>query len=255
MQLICIMRVFLDISYNGSTFHGWQLQPNAITIQEIIEDALSKILKDKIRITGSGRTDTGVHAVQQIAHLDLPDEANLEDIQHKLNLMTPRSISINSIRMVVPRAHARFDAINRIYHYHINHMKDPFKDGLSWQCPLKLDELAIGSACELLLKTTDFESFSRVKTDVANFNCQLIEAKWQPCNNGYVFRIGANRFLRGMVRAIVGTLMEVGKNKLSLNEFDLIIKSKNRQSAGMAAPPRGLFLQEVNYPEHIYINN
>ena len=249
------MRVFLDISYNGSTFHGWQLQPNAITVQETIEDALSKILKEKTRITGSGRTDTGVHAVQQVAHLDLLDDSNLSDIQHKLNVMMPRTISINSIRPVLPRAHARFDASNRVYHYHINHRKDPFKDGLSWLCAHTLDEKSIDEACGILIKTTDFESFSRVKTDVANFNCQLFEAKWQPCDNGYVFRICANRFLRGMVRAIVGTLMEVGRGKLSLEEFDLIVKSKNRQSAGMAAPPRGLYLQEVNYPEAIYINN
>jgi len=249
------MRVFLDISYNGSTFHGWQLQPNAITIQETIEDALSKLLREKTRITGSGRTDTGVHAVQQVAHLDLSDETNLDDLHHKLNVMIPRTISINAINKVLPRAHARFDAINRVYHYHINHRKDPFKDGLSWLCAYSLDESAINKACQILLKTTDFESFSRVKTDVANFNCHLFEAKWQPCDNGYVFRICSNRFLRGMVRAIVGTLMEVGKGKLSLDEFDLIIKSKNRQSAGMAAPSRGLFLQEVNYPEPIYINN
>ena len=248
------MRYFMDISYHGGEFHGWQTQDNAYTVQQSIEEAFAKITGNKIPVTGSGRTDTGVHARQQIAHFNLEKDIDSNKLAYQLNAVLPKTISVNGMRRVHDEAHARFDAISRKYHYYIHTNKDPFKDGLSYyfRPDLRLDLIA--QACEILTSEKDFESFSRVKTEVNNFLCDIMEAEWKLVSGGYLFTIQANRFLRGMVRAIVGTLIEVGLTKLSVTDFALIVKQKDRSAAGAAAPPHGLYLSEVIYPDHIYIS-
>lgn len=248
------MRCFLDVSYDGRDFHGWQSQKNAYSVQQAIEEALEKLLQQKVSVTGSGRTDTGVHALQQIVHLDLEGERDLDKLVYRLNAILPRSIAVKTAKKVQPEAHARFDAISRRYYYYLHQRKDPFKEGRSYYFHRTLDLDAIRSACQLLLETKDFESFSRVQTEVNHFLCDLHECMWEVDENGYVFTVKANRFLRGMVRAIVGTLIEVGLSKLSLADFALIVKQKDRRAAGAAAPAHGLYLSEVNYPEDIYLN-
>ena len=246
------MRYFMDISYHGGDFHGWQSQDNAYTVQQSIEEAFAKILGIKIPITGSGRTDTGVHARQQIAHFDMEKEANPAKLAYQLNAVLPKSVSVNYIAPVTNEAHARFDAVSRKYDYYIHTGKDPFKDGLSYYFKPELRTDLIAEACAILKSEKDFESFSRVKTEVNNFFCDIYEADWQTVPGGYQFTIKANRFLRGMVRAIVGTLIDVGLSKLSVADFALIVRKKDRKAAGAAAPPHGLFLSEVIYPNHIY---
>ena len=246
------MRYFLDISYNGSNYHGWQRQANAHTVQEEIEYSLSKILGEEIAITGSGRTDTGVHAKKQIAHFDTLSSLSIDQIQYKLNGILPPDISINEAYGVIDEAHARFDAVQRGYHYYIHQKKNPFLEGLSYFYSHKLNIDLMNETASKLLGEQDFESFSRVKTEVNNFNCEIYSANWVWENDQLVFNVRANRFLRGMVRALVGTLLEVGKGKLTPNDFVDIINAKNRTKAGRAVPPHGLYLTEVNYPEHIY---
>ncbi|HEY9117988.1 MAG TPA: tRNA pseudouridine(38-40) synthase TruA, partial [Roseivirga sp.] len=230
----------------------WQRQANAHTVQEQIEYSLSKILGEEIAITGSGRTDTGVHAKKQIAHFDTLSSLSIDQIQYKLNGILPPDISINEAYGVIDEAHARFDAVQRGYHYYIHQKKNPFLEGLSYFYSHKLNIDLMNEAASKLLGEQDFESFSRVKTEVNNFNCEIYSANWVRENDQLVFNVRANRFLRGMVRALVGTLLEVGKGKLTPNDFVDIINAKNRTKAGRAVPPHGLYLTEVNYPEHIY---
>ena len=243
----------MDISYKGTDHHGWQSQVNANSIQEDIQIALAKILRlDKIELTGSGRTDTGVHAQQQIAHFDINDVLDIQLIIHKLNSMLNENIAINKIFPVKDNAHARFDAIRRTYNYHIHTIKNPFKTATSYYFKFPLDTDRINKACEIIKKWNDFESFSKVKTEVSNFNCDIYEASWSLHNEDHIFIVSANRFLRNMVRAMVGTLIEIGQKKLSLPEFEKILKDKNRSSAGVSVPANGLFLSEVTYPDSIY---
>lgn len=249
------MRFFMDISYRGSDFHGWQSQKNASTVQETIEQGLRKVLQTKVPIMGSGRTDTGVHAKQQIAHFDLDTPNDIAKLQYQLNAVLPKSVSIQSIVPVQEEAHARFDAERRKYDYYIHNCKDPFKEGLSYYFHQSLDLDAIAQACEVIRNTTDFESFSRVQTEVNHFNCDIYHCQWSTTESGYQFTIEANRFLRGMVRALVGTLIDVGLTKLSVAEFALIVERRNRRAAGAAAPAQGLYLSSVSYPTSIYITN
>lgn len=246
------MRYFLDISYRGTDYHGWQYQKNAITVQETIEKALHKIFQADTPITGSGRTDTGVHATQQVAHFDQAVQFDPEELVYKLNSILPKSIAVNSCKRVKEDAHARFDALTRRYHYHIHQHKNPFSVGVSYYFKPELDTDGINRACELLKTWTEFESFSKVKTDVKTFDCNINDARWLETSTGYLFDISANRFLRGMVRALVGTLIDLGLGKLSLQEFALIKEQKHRSAAGTSVPAEGLFLQEVKYPESIY---
>lgn len=248
------MRYFLDLKYHGGSFHGWQSQKNAITVQQTLEEALMKVTGSPLSITGSGRTDTGVHAQQQVAHVDFPSEIQPDRLGFQLNAVLPESVAIQRIRAVTDVAHARFDADRRRYDYYLHHTKDPFLEGLSYQFHRSLNLEAIKGACDVILQTTDFESFSKVKTEVNHFNCEIYQCEWQPTSHGWQFTIIANRFLRGMVRALVGTLLEVGLSKLSVSDFALIVKQKDRRAAGAAAPPHGLYLSEVTYPKHIYIN-
>jgi tRNA pseudouridine38-40 synthase len=246
------MRYFMDISYLGTPYHGWQIQNNAITVQEVLQKALTQLLSEPIDITGSGRTDTGVHAKQQIAHFDTEVPIDVAKLAYRLNSYLPPSIAINNISLVQNQAHARFDASSRQYIYEINRFKSTFKEGLSWYHRGELDLAAINKACAVLIRTSDFESFSRVKTEVNNFNCHLSAATWEATSDGFRFTVSANRFLRGMVRALVGTLMDVGLKKLSADKFALIVEQRDRRAAGAAAPAHGLYLSQVIYPSSIY---
>ena len=241
----------MDITYEGTAFNGWQSQPNGTTIQEEIEQALKLLLKKETPITGSGRTDSGVHAKQQIAHFDA-DGVDTEQLVYKLNSFLPKAIAVNSIVPVNPEVSARFDAKARLYHYHIHQAKDPFKSGQSYYFTADLDLSQIRQACELIKNWQNFECFSRVHTEVNHFNCDIFEATWENDGKNHLFRIKANRFLRGMVRAIVGTLIDVGTGKTSLEGLQRILESNDRSQAGRAVPAEGLYLQEVSYPQKIY---
>ncbi len=246
-------RFFLDISYKGTNYHGWQIQPNALTVQEVLQDGMSKILKNKVEVVGSGRTDTGVHAVQQPVHFDFDLEMSKEDILHKLNGVLPQDIAANSIREVKPEVHARFDATERAYQYFINQSKSPFYENQSYQYTFDVDVQLMNEAAQNLLGEHDFESFSKVKTEVNTFLCTISKAVWFATDKQLIFEVRANRFLRGMVRALVGTLLDVGRGKLTAQDFVNIIEAKDRSKAGRAVPPHGLFLTEVHYPEDIYL--
>ena len=220
-----MMRYFIDISYNGKNYHGWQIQKNAVTVQSTIQDVISKILGKSTDIVGSGRTDTGVHAKSQVAHFDVNKEVD-NDFIYRVNAFLPQDISINSVNQVVDNSHARFDAISREYIYKIHDLKSPFVDGLSTFYNKKINMDLINEACSTIMKNSDFQSFSKVKTEVKNFNCTISHASIQRKNNFYLFKFCANRFLRGMVRALVGTLLQLNEGKINLKEFKLIFEKK-----------------------------
>ena len=245
------MRYFFEISYNGSHYHGWQNQANAIGVQQIVEDALSKLMRDKIEIVGSGRTDAGVHCAQQFFHADFKNELETEDLIHRLNSFLPKDIAIHSIIRVKDSAHARYDARQRSYEYHITTKKDPLSIGYAYYFFKPLDMELMNRAAKLLIGEHDFTSFSKVKTDVNHFVCDIKKAKWLKKDDLLIFEISANRFLRGMVRAVVGTLLDVGTEKISVHDFQEIIKGKDRKKAGMNVPAEGLFLTEVKYKSGI----
>lgn len=246
-------RYFFEISYNGTQYAGWQSQPNAQGVQEVAEDALSKLLRTEIKIVGSGRTDAGVHCEQQFFHVDIEKEIDLDLFEGRVNAFLPKAISILSIRKVKSDAHARFGATERSYEYRITLKKNPFLEGLALHYFKQLDVQTMSRAAALLVGSHDFKSFSKVKTDVNNFRCDLKKAEWKQQGDVLIFHITANRFLRGMVRAIVGTLLDVGAGKISVKEFELILHAKDRKKAGMNAAPHGLFLTKVKYPASIFI--
>jgi tRNA pseudouridine38-40 synthase len=248
------MRFFFEVAYNGSAYNGWQSQHNATGVQTVIEDALSKILRTNLEITGSGRTDTGVHCEQQFFHVDLEREPELPHFLVKLNSFLPRGIVIKSIRKVKPEAHARYDAIERTYHYRITRTKNPFLEGLALHYFKNIDVNLMNEAAKLMIGEHDFESFSKVKTDVNHFICDIKKASWKEENERLEFTISANRFLRGMVRAVVGTLLDVGSGKISVVEFRKILDSRDRKKAGANVPPHGLYLSKVKYPSKIFLN-
>jgi tRNA pseudouridine38-40 synthase len=247
------MRFFFEITYNGTNYHGWQNQANAVGVQEIVEDALSKIFRTNIEIVGSGRTDAGVHCVQQFFHADLDKEFDEESWLIKLNSLLPRDIAIRSIRLVKEDAHARYDAFERSYEYKITSVKNPLLIGLAYYHFKPIDIQTMNRAAALLIGEKDFECFSKVKTDVNHFICDLKSAQWNQKGDLLVFHITANRFLRGMVRAIVGTLLDVGSGKITITEFENILKGKDRKKAGMNVPPEGLYLTSVKYPIKIFL--
>ncbi len=252
-----INRYFIQLSYKGTNFHGWQIQPNAITVQEVLNKAFSTILRENIEITGAGRTDTGVHSNYFIAHFDSINETLHQDDKFifKINGFLPTDIAVQKISKVKNEAHARFDAISRTYHYYIHQQKDPFLIESSYYLPQKLDVHLMNTASELLLNFTDFTSFSKLHTDVKTNNCKITEALWKQDNHRLIFTITADRFLRNMVRSIVGTLIDIGKNKISLEDFTQIIESKNRSEAGVSVPAQGLFLSNIKYDKSIFINS
>lgn len=245
------MRYFLELSYNGKAYHGWQIQPNAITVQAVIEKALSTLLKQPTAIVGAGRTDTGVHAKQLFAHFNFEGEIEVQNLVYKLNSFLPKDIAITTIFKVKPEAHARFDALSRTYHYHISTAKNVFNNDFSYQVLQPLNVEKMNEASAILLQYQDFECFSKSNTDVKTYLCNITEAFWTPTNTNLQFTITANRFLRNMVRAIVGTLVNVGLGKLSVDDVHTIIASKSRSEAGFSVPAQGLFLVNVEYPEEI----
>jgi tRNA pseudouridine38-40 synthase len=246
------MRYFFEISYNGTNYNGWQSQNNGIGIQTIVEDCLSKITRSSVTITGSGRTDTGVHCEQQFFHTDL-DTPDPQHLLFRLNTILPPDIVIHSLRPVKPDAHARYDAIGRSYEYRMVLTKNAFTRGLAWYFFKPLDVQTMNAAAALLVGKHDFTSFSKVNTDVNHFICDIREAYWKGEGSRLDFSISANRFLRGMVRAIVGTLLDVGTGKTSLEDFSAIIHSKDRREAGQNVPPHGLYLTKVIYPADIFL--
>lgn len=245
------MRFFIQLSYNGKAYHGWQNQPNAISVQEVLEKALSTILKTKVAIMAAGRTDAGVHAVQMFAHFDLDKHLQPEDLVYKLNSFLPKDIAVTSVFEVQPEAHARFDALRRTYHYKIATTKNVFNYDFAYQLPLPLDVEAMNEACKILFEYRDFQCFSKRNTDVKTYNCDIKEAFWTTTKDQLVFTITADRFLRNMVRAIVGTMVNIGLGKMKPMDLHHIIVSKNRSEAGFSVPAHGLYLVEIVYPETI----
>ena len=241
------MRYFIELAYKGTNYHGWQSQPDANSVQETINNGLSVVLKSPINIVGAGRTDTGVHARQMYAHFDFENEIDTPPLVHKLNSFLPKDIVIFDIVKVADDVHARFDATKRTYEYHIHTMKDAFENEGSYQYQLPLDLNKMNQACEILFNHNDFECFSKVNTDVHTFNCVIFEANWKQEVNNIVFTITADRFLRNMVRAIVGTMINIGNGKISLTDFEKIIESKDRSQAGFSAPANGLYLIKIEY--------
>jgi len=247
------LRYFIDLSYNGRAYHGWQIQPDVTTVQAELNHALSTVLRTPLDCMGAGRTDTGVHAKQMVAHFDLNTKLDVDDIVYKLNVLLPKDIHINSIKEVLPEIHARFDALSRTYIYKISRTKDAFNYLNAHTYTLPLDVDLMNQAAKILFEYTDFQCFSKVKTDVKTYNCTIMEAHWKLDANSLNFKIKADRFLRNMVRAIVGTMIEVGAKKRTLEEFRKIITSKNRSNAGTSAPAHGLYLINIEYPKSIYV--
>lgn len=241
------MRYFIQFAYNGTPYHGWQIQPNASSVQETLNKALSVLLNETISIMGAGRTDTGVHATEMFGHFDTEKTLDIQILIHKLNSYLPKDIAIFDIILVHDDAHCRFDATKRTYEYHINTVKNPFLQELSWYVNQKLDVDLMNEAAQLLLKHTDFQCFSKVHTDVNTFDCTIFEAFWKKENSKLIFTISANRFLRNMVRAIVGTLINIGLHKITLADFENIIASKSREKAGFSVPAHGLYLTKIDY--------
>lgn len=246
------MRYFIDISYFGKNYHGWQTQENAITIQEILDKSLSTILKTEIKSLGSGRTDTGVHAISQVAHFDFNGNI-IENFLYRINSLLPSDISINSINGVKENISARFDAISREYIYKIHTKKSPFLNDYSYYYKRDIDIELLNKACDIIKKFKDFQTFSKVKTDVNNYNCNVSYAAIEKENNSYFFKVTSNRFLRGMVRALMGTLFEINENKIELEFLEDIIIKKERKLAGPSVPAHGLYLNKVLYEEDIYL--
>ncbi len=264
-------RYFIQLSYDGSNYHGWQIQPNAVSVQEVLNKCLSIILRQPIETTGCGRTDTGVHARDFFAHFDAegfmvngswliekegsneaamnnePSTINNNTLLRSINAILPKDIAIKNIFPVAADANARFDAAQRSYEYHIHFNKDPFKNGYSWELRDKPDIELMNQAASIIMEYTDFGCFSKSKTQVKTNNCKITNAEWKAIDDGIVFCISADRFLRNMVRAIVGTLIMVGKKEMEPQAIRQIIESKNRSNAGMSVPACGLYLTAVLY--------
>ena len=247
------MRFFIELSYNGKAYHGWQYQPNAISVEEVVEDGLSKLLKTKIDIIGAGRTDAGVHAKQMFAHFNYAAGFDSEQIIYKLNAFLPNDISIQNIFQVKNETHARFDALSRTYNYKIALKKDVFNREGSYYIKYPLDVEKMNEAAKILFDYRIFKCFSRSNTDVKTYNCDIMIAEWNQTNFDLVFTIKADRFLRNMVRAIVGTMLDVGFGKTTIEEFHDIIKSENRVKAGASVPAQGLYLSVIEYNKNILI--
>jgi tRNA pseudouridine38-40 synthase len=251
-------RFFLTLSYNGAQFNGWQIQENTPhTLQQVIAEKLSVVLQEKIEVVGCGRTDTGVNAKNFVAHFDSHNTELIDNKKHwmyKFNIVLPPTISVSNIQKVTDKAHARHDAQLRNYYYFLNIKKNPFVENFSWYVYGEMDFELMNKAAQILLEYKDFTSFSKLGSQQKTNICKIEKALWQKVGDGeWRFTISADRFLRGMVRAIVGTLVLVGKNKLSLREFKNIIEAKNRNIAGQNAPANALFLCGIKYPKEIFI--
>ena len=244
------MRFFIELSYKGTNYHGWQEQPNANTVQAEINRALSTILNTNIEVIGAGRTDTGVHANQMFAHFDCDIDFDIQNLMFKLNSFLDSDIAIKDIFKVKEDANCRFDALSRTYQYHIIQKKDPFNK-TAYFLQNDLDIKAMNEACKYIIGKQDFTSFSKVNTQTFTNNCDVMFAKWELVNNKLTFTIKADRFLRNMVRAIVGTLLDVGFGKIIAADVAKIIAAKDRSKSGVSVPAHALFLTEVKYPNKI----
>jgi len=247
-------RYFIKLAYNGKAYHGWQYQENAKTVQQVLEEALSTIFGDKIALTGAGRTDTGVHAREFYAHFDTKksySQSELEEKVFKLNGFLPKDIFVSEIFRVDDDVHARFSALSRTYEYLITTRKDPFNDEKAWLVYGDIDIEMMNKGAAILLDYNDFTSFSKLHTQVKTNNCNVMEAHWERNDHLLVFTIKADRFLRNMVRAIVGTLVDLGKGRITLDELKDIIDAKNRSEAGMSVPAHALYLTAIEYDEGI----
>lgn len=242
------MRYFIHLAYDGTRYHGWQIQPNGISVEGEIELRLSTLLRQPIDIVGAGRTDAGVHARHMVAHFDFEDGCDTKQLCYRLNRMMPPDICIYKIEKVADDLHARFSATSRTYHYYMSTKRNPFNRQYTWLCHYDLDFELMNQAAEILLEYKDFASFCKSHTDVKTTLCNIIEAKWIKDDEGcYHFRIKANRFLRNMVRAVVGTLVEVGRHRLTLDDFRNVIEGKKRTMAGESMPANALFLEKIEY--------
>ena len=254
-----MQRYFITLSYDGAGYHGWQIQPNGISVQERLQQALSTLLRQPIEVVGAGRTDAGVHAAMMVAHFDvptaddgdaaaLPEEFSTKQLAYRLNRILPRDIAVQRVEAVAPEMHARFSAVSRTYYYYLHTEKNPFLRTTSWETHYQLDFTAMNEAAAWLLTQSDFASFCKVGADVKTTLCQLTRAEWvQLSPTSWRFEITANRFLRNMVRAVVGTLVEVGRHRITLADFQRIVESKRRTAAGESMPAHALFLVDIKY--------
>lgn len=250
-----MQRYFIQLSYDGTGYHGWQFQPNGVSVQETLEKSLSVVAREKVAVTGAGRTDAGVHAAFYIAHFDSEHQGlDHEKILHSINCLLPADIAVQRIYKVHAQAHARFDAISRTYKYYIFHTKDPFSRNYAVKEARMPDIIKMNEAASKLHDYEDFTSFSRLGTDVKTNNCKIMAAQWTMEGKQLVFTITADRFLRNMVRAIVGTLLEVGLAKITVKDFCQIIEARDRCAAGASAEAKGLFLTDIGYPENLTKN-
>lgn len=251
------MRYFLRLAFNGTPFHGWQIQPNAVSVQEVLEDALSTVLRDKISVVGAGRTDTGVNARVMYAHFDVPEPiADRRRFLLSLSRLCGRDIAVADVLRVADDAHARFDATEREYRYFVAFEKSPFLP-FCWFSPSRLDVEAMNAAAALLRDTEDFTSFAKLHSDARTNICDVRKAGWSEWKNDYgvpgiVFKIRADRFLRNMVRAVVGTLVDVGRGHISMDGFGEIVCARDRCAAGTSMPPQALFLWDISYPGSVF---
>lgn len=250
-------RYFIRLSYKGTHYHGWQVQPNAITVQEVLNKALSTVLNQEINVVGCGRTDTGVHASDFVAHFDIEGKRDVEKekLVFRLNRFLPYDIAVKSLFEVKPDAHTRFDALSRTYQYFISRDKNPFRSESHWNMTHELDVNKMNEAAKLLFEYEDFTSFSKLHTDAKTNICKIYKAEWEDRGDEIVFTVSADRFLRNMVRAIVGTLIEVGRGKLDMAGFRQVIESKNRGKAGTSVPGHGLFLCTIEYPQGLKLED
>jgi tRNA pseudouridine38-40 synthase len=245
------MRYFIELSYNGKAYHGWQNQPNAISVQEVVEKGLSTVLPEQISIMGAGRTDAGVHATQLFAHFDTEAAFDEQQLLYSLNSFLPNDIAVRAIFKVKPDAHARFDALSRAYLYRISLKKNVFAFDNTFYVKQKLDVERMNAACKILFEYKDFQCFSKSQTDVKTYYCDIMKAEWVVKDDELQFTIKANRFLRNMVRAIVGTMVNIGLGKMNVDDLHTVIQSKNRSEAGFSVPAHGLYLTHIEYPKDI----
>lgn len=249
-----IKRYFIYLAYNGENYCGWQIQPKSVSVQETIETAMSTTLRTPISIVGAGRTDSGVHARMMMAHFDCDlGEVTPEQLTFKLNHFLPKDITIYKIVEVNAEAHARFDALSRTYRYYVTTVKDPFNYRLKYKIHGDIDLEAMNTCAKVLFEYIDFTSFSKLHTDVKTNNCEIMQAYWVQEGTDLIFTIQANRFLRNMVRSVVGTLLDAGRSKIGVAEMRAIIEAKDRGKAGFSAPGHALFLEDVEYPDTIFL--
>ena len=248
------MRYFIYLSYDGTNYHGWQIQPNGDSVQETLMKALATFLRQEVEVIGAGRTDAGVHARLMVAHFDFERELDGAQVTDKLNRLLPPDIAVYKVCRVKQDAHARFDATYRTYKYYVTTRKDPFSRNYAWRLFNSLDFEKMNEAAQTLFDYTDFTSFSKLHTDVKTNNCKIMHAEWtQVGETEWVFTIQEDRFLRNMVRAVVGTLVEVGRGKMTIGDFKKVIENKDRCKAGSSVPGHALFLVDVGYPEELFL--